>query len=90
MPFHSLFSNDSYYAQTADNCSEEDLCLDTIFGSVNIDEPEIEPCYECGTNMQREECHDNSSVNKLISKSHELASKSEGLEENTLSHVTKE
>ena len=87
----SLFSNDSYYAQTADNCSEEDLCLDTIFGNVNIHEIEIKPCYEYGTNMQGEECHDNSSVDELVSKSDELASKGEGLEEeNTLLHVTKE
>jgi hypothetical protein len=87
----SLFSNDSYYAQTADNCSAEAMCLDTGFGSVNIDELEIEPCYEYGTNMQGEECHDNSSVDELVGKSHELATKGERLEEeNTLLHVTKE
>ena len=27
----ALFSDDSYYAQIDDNCSEEDLCLDSIF-----------------------------------------------------------
>jgi hypothetical protein len=54
----SLSSNNSCYAQMNDNCFEEALCLDTNFGSVNIDELEIEPCY---TNMQGQEWYDNSS-----------------------------
>ena len=59
----SLSSNDSYYAQMNDNCSEEALCLDTNFGSVNIDELEIEPCH---TNMQGQEWYDNSSKDEPV------------------------
>jgi hypothetical protein len=56
-----------------DNCSEEAMCLDTIFGNVNIDELEIEPCYEsCGTNMQGEEWYENSSKDGPIIKGDEL------------------
>jgi hypothetical protein len=87
----SLFSDDSYYAQTADNCSEEDLCLDTIFGSANIDELEIEPCYKSfDANMQGPEWYttnntfvDDASFSEWYdnSRSDELASKGDGLEE---------
>ena len=43
----SLSSNDSYNAQTNDNCSEEASCLATDFGNFNNDELDIELFYEC-------------------------------------------
>ena len=83
----SLSSNDSYYVETDNNLSAEALCLDTHLKTINNDELEIE---SCGTNMQGEECHDNSSMDELVSKS-EIASKGEELEEeNTLLRITKE
>jgi hypothetical protein len=48
----TLSSDDSYYAQINDNCSEEALCLDANFGNFNVYEVDIELCYEsCGANM---------------------------------------
>jgi hypothetical protein len=83
----SLSGNDSYYVETNDNLSAEALCLDTHLENINNDELEIEPC---GTNMQGEECYDNSSVDELVSKS-QNASKGEELEEeNTSLRVAKE
>ena len=78
----SLSSNDSYYAKTVDNCSEEDLCLDTHLESINNDELEIEPCYELfDTNMQGQECYENSSTDELASKSDKFVSNGEEIEE---------
>ena len=45
------FSDDSYYTQSAYNCSAEASCLDDTFGSFNNDKLELEPCY---TNMQEQ------------------------------------
>ena len=50
-----LSSDDSYNAQTNDNCSEEASCLATDFGSFRNDELEMELfCESCDANMMQE------------------------------------